>query len=97
MAHTDKGVLGNSGVACSVGVDLFIGEENYLARRHGPEMLRDFMRHVVPDKYPGAQSVVSSPSVDNNVSIGAFEKAGFTRGITFPGEDGREQLLIIAL
>lgn len=81
-----------------VGIDLLIGEPDYIGRGLGPEMLRTFIRDILPLHYPTATGIVSDPAVENSASIRAFEKAGFTRGQIVQGEDGgMEQLMVIQL
>jgi RimJ/RimL family protein N-acetyltransferase len=84
--------------AAAVGVDLLIGEPDYIGRGLGPEMLRTFIREVLPFHYPTAVTVVADPVLENSASIRAFEKASFVRGQIVPAEDGGlEQLMILAL
>ena len=76
------------------GVDLFIGEEAFLHRGLGPQVLRQFVREVVFAD-PRVHAVVAAPDVRNRPSIRAFEKAGFVpvRVFEVPGEPAPEQLL----
>jgi len=83
------------GLPGAVGVDLFIGEPDYLGRGYGPAMLRAFLSTVVPGFYSGATGAVADPSASNGTSIRAFEKAGFRKGRIVEGEDGLEQLMVL--
>ena len=84
-------------VSEAIGLDLFIGEKDYIGKGYGPALLKAFLSEVVPDKYPNASRAVADPSIENNASIRAFEKAGFYKGDITNDEDGPEQLMIIDL
>jgi len=81
----------------AVGVDLFIGEEDYIDRGYGTAMLTQFVSKVIRARYPDAQYVVADPELTNPASLGAFRKAGFSKGPVTPGEYGPEQLMILEL
>ena len=78
----------------SIGVDLFIGEKDYVGKGYGSALLKAFISDVVPRKYPDARQVVADPSIKNLASIHAFEKAGFHKGSITNDDDGLEQLMI---
>ncbi len=57
------------------GIDLFIGEEEYLGKGYGTEILRKFTR-LLFEKYQ-AQKIVIDPNADNIRAIKSYQKAGF--------------------
>jgi RimJ/RimL family protein N-acetyltransferase len=60
------------------GIDLFIGEEKWLHRGFGAQVLRGFIRdHIFSD--PTVTACMIDPDVRNNIAIRAYEKAGFRR------------------
>lgn len=81
----------------AVGVDLFIGEEDFIGKGYGPMMLVQFVEKVIRNNYTGADFVVADPEVTNMASIQAFEKAGFHKAEVVEGEYGPEQLMILNL
>jgi aminoglycoside 6'-N-acetyltransferase len=60
----------------SAGIDLFIGEEAYVHRGLGSNIISDFLRQVVFKKYD-VECCVIDPQVQNKIAIRAYEKAGF--------------------
>jgi RimJ/RimL family protein N-acetyltransferase len=60
----------------TAGVDLFIGEREYLHRGLGSSILRTFLAEIVFGTM-GAGSCTIDPEPDNTVAIRAYEKAGF--------------------
>lgn len=58
------------------GLDLFIGDENYLGKGLGPSIIGKFMDEVV-FKTLAVDSCIAGPNEQNVRSIRAFEKAGF--------------------
>lgn len=80
----------------AAGVDLFIGEAEYLYQGLGPEILRRFLRqHVFSD--PDVGCCVLGPDPENRAAIRCYEKAGFRylKTIQVPGEDVPEYLMRI--
>lgn len=79
----------------SVGVDLFIGEPEYVHKGLGSVILTDFVRQIVFDKM-GAEYCVIGPEVGNRIAIRAYEKAGFRflKTVDVPGERAPEYLMI---
>jgi aminoglycoside 6'-N-acetyltransferase len=60
----------------SAGIDLFIGEEQFLHRGLGPAIIRAFLREVVfADPRVGRCTI--DPEERNTIAIRAYEKAGF--------------------
>ncbi|MDQ4127627.1 MAG: GNAT family N-acetyltransferase [Actinomycetota bacterium] len=84
------------GVEDSAGVDLFIGEEEYLYRGLGSEILRRFLAEVV-FRDEGVQACVIGPEPENVAAIRAYEKAGFRffKTIQVPAEPEPEYLMKI--
>ena len=63
--YAESGHASAMGFPGSVGVDLFIGEENYIGKGYGPAMLRAFLSDLLPVRYPGATGVVTDPDAAN--------------------------------
>lgn len=60
----------------SAGVDLFIGEEEFLYRGLGPRLIRRFLEEVVfADE--SIEVCIIDPEPENKAAIRAYEKAGF--------------------
>ena len=80
----------------AAGVDLFIGEAEYLHRGLGSHILRAFLREIV--FAGGADRCVIGPSVKNAIAIRAYEKAGFRhfKTVTVGDEPEPEYLMRIA-
>jgi RimJ/RimL family protein N-acetyltransferase len=81
-------------VESSAGVDLFIGEPEYLHRGLGRHVIRRFLsEHAFSD--PGIAVCVIGPEPKNIAAIGAYEKAGFRffKTIQVPGEPEPEYLM----
>lgn len=57
------------------GIDLFIGDEEYLGKGYGTEILRQFSR-ILFEKYEALKLVVD-PMANNKKAIHSYEKAGF--------------------
>jgi RimJ/RimL family protein N-acetyltransferase len=60
----------------SAGIDLFIGEIEFLHRGLGASIVRQFLNDIVFAD-PAVESCVIDPSVSNRGAIRAYEKAGF--------------------
>ncbi len=84
------------GVEDSAGVDMFIGEEEYLYRGLGREILRRFLAEVV-FRDEAVRVCVIGPEPKNVAAIRAYEKAGFryVKTIRVPGEPEPEHLMRI--
>jgi RimJ/RimL family protein N-acetyltransferase len=78
----------------AAGVDLFIGEPEYLYQGLGPLALRKFLQEVVFGEM-GAPCCWIGPQEDNRAAIRAYEKAGFhwVKTVHVPGEDAPEYLM----
>ena len=81
--------------ADSVGVDLFIGEPDYVHRGLGSTVLRQFVHEIV-FRQLGASYCVIGPEIGNKIAIRAYEKAGFRhlKTVDVPGERAPEYLMI---
>ena len=80
----------------SAGIDLFIGEAEYLYRGLGRHVIPGFLlEHVFSD--PGIKVCVIGPEPENAAAIRAYEKAGFRyfKTIQVPGEPKPEYLMEI--
>jgi RimJ/RimL family protein N-acetyltransferase len=58
------------------GIDLFIGEEDYVHHGLGSDIIRGFLKEVVFKKYDVDYCIVD-PQVENKIATKAYEKAGF--------------------
>lgn len=58
------------------GIDLFIGEEEYLGKGYGTQALMVFTSALF-EKY-GAEKIVIDPDADNTNAMRCYEKVGFT-------------------
>lgn len=81
----------------AAGVDLFIGEADYIHKGLGSSILRKFMRDVVFAN-PSTGCCVIGPEPENKAAIKAYEKAGFRHFKTaqIPGEARPEYLMRIS-
>ena len=59
------------------GIDIFIGEEGYVYRGLGSEIMRKFLKEIVFVKYD-VDCCIVDPNPDNTSAIRAYEKAGFS-------------------
>ena len=81
-------------VANAAGVDLFIGEPEYLYRGLGQHIIRAFLfEHVFSE--PDTRVCVIGPEPKNSAAIRTYEKAGFKffKTIQVPGEPEPEYLM----
>lgn len=78
----------------SAGVDLFIGEVEYLYRGLGASILRRFLRVVVFNN-ADVKTCVIGPEPKNTAAVRAYEKSGFRyfKTIQVPGEPEPEHLM----
>lgn len=81
----------------SAGVDLFIGEAEYLYRGLGQHVVLGFVsEHIFSD--PGIEVCVIGPETKNVAAVRAYEKAGFRffKTIQVSGEPEPEYLMKLA-
>jgi RimJ/RimL family protein N-acetyltransferase len=78
----------------AVGIDLFIGDVEFIGLGHGPAMVRQFLRDVA-FPFHHIDVCVIGPSVKNVAAIRAYEKAGFRalREVQVPDEPNPELLM----
>lgn len=78
------------------GVDLMIGEEEYLNKGLGPIIIKEFIEFL-KSRHEIVESIIIDPEPTNTRAIRAFEKAGFQKEkqITTPG--GQALLMRIKL
>ena len=78
-----------------VGIDLLIGELDYVGRGLGPVVIDTFVTTVAFGE-PGVDRCVAGPLVRNARSIGAFRKAGFhwVRDAQVTGEPVPEHVMV---
>ncbi|MBA4320512.1 MAG: hypothetical protein C0412_19100 [Flavobacterium sp.] len=80
----------------TAGLDLFIGEKDFLHKGFGKSIIIKFLNEVV-FVLNNAESCVLGPEPKNTVAIRAYEKVGFKylRTIRVPDEDEPEYLMQI--
>jgi RimJ/RimL family protein N-acetyltransferase len=80
----------------STGIDLFIGEAEFLHRGLGASIIRQFLNDVVFAN-PAVESCIIDPSVSNRAAISAYEKAGFRffETVTNPAETEAHHMMRI--
>jgi RimJ/RimL family protein N-acetyltransferase len=90
----DEAYAGLVDVENSAGVDLFIGEAEYLHRGLGQHIVRGFLSEYVFSD-PEIEACVIGPEPKNVAAIRAYEKAGFRffKTIHVPGEPEPEYLM----
>ncbi len=59
-----------------MGFDLFIGEEDYLGKGYGTEVVKKFSDKLFAPE--GVKKIILDPFVDNKRAIRCYEKAGFS-------------------
>ncbi len=82
--------------AGTAGMDLYIGESEYIHRGLGPDVMKEFLRsHVFSEK--DTKSCMVGPDPLNLAATKAYRKAGFRylRTVRVPGEENPEALYII--
>ncbi len=70
----------------SIGIDQFIGEEDYLNRGVGEKTIRMFIDLIMQQRKPS--NIIVDPSPDNKRAIKCYEKVGFRHYGTKKAEDG---------
>lgn len=78
----------------AAGVDVLIGDPDWVGRGLGRRVIGQFVTEVV---FPaGVDRVVASPAVGNHRSIAAFARAGFrsVRDVRVPGEARPEHVMV---
>jgi aminoglycoside 6'-N-acetyltransferase len=70
----------------SIGIDQFIGEEDYINRGVGTAAIQMFVEIIIRERKP--TSIILDPSPENKRAIRCYEKAGFKYYETKEGEEG---------
>ncbi|MEX1376202.1 MAG: GNAT family N-acetyltransferase [Eubacteriales bacterium] len=82
----------------TAGIDLFIGEPDFLHKGLGKKILQKFLKEMIFSLYPDITHCTIGPEVENTAAIAAYKKAGFTylktADITHKNE--QEYLLIMS-
>jgi aminoglycoside 6'-N-acetyltransferase len=81
----------------AAGVDFLIGDEAYVGRGLGPQIIAKYVKEVVVPRHAGVRRVVSSPDPENRRSIRALEKAGFRQVRTMTVLGKPERLCVLDL
>lgn len=71
----------------SIGIDQFIGEEDYLDRGIGTEAVKAFVEMIKRERNP--IYIILDPQPENRRAIRCYEKAGFRHYETIETEDGK--------
>lgn len=78
--HTDeidRGLAPEANIPVdSVGIDLFIGNPDYLNKGYGTKLLQEFMVFV-KGLEPQCQAIIIDPATDNDRAIACYKKVGF--------------------
>jgi RimJ/RimL family protein N-acetyltransferase len=78
------------------GMDILIGEADFVHRGLGSGIIRQFLQEIVFQKYDVASCIVD-PQVENEIAIKAYYKAGFKylKTVWYEKEGKQEHILII--
>jgi len=76
------------------GIDMFIGEKEYLHKGIGPLMIMKFLRDIAFPR-SGLKTCVLGPDPNNTAAIKAYEKVGFVYIKTVTKDDGREYIMTV--
>ncbi|MBS0289829.1 MAG: GNAT family N-acetyltransferase [Proteobacteria bacterium] len=57
------------------GIDLFIGDENYLGKGYGAKILNSFLNKII---FPKFKIAVIDPDIENERAIKVYKSVGFT-------------------
>jgi hypothetical protein len=79
------------------GIDLFIGEADYVHKGLGSGIIRVFLKDIVFSN-PLVECAVIDPQVENKAAIKAYEKAGFhyLRTVWYEADQVNEAILTIS-
>ena len=81
---------------CAAGVDLFVGEAEFVGHGFGSAMLREFLGTVVfAEDWP--TECLIGPEIENHRAIRSYQKAGFSywKTVQIPGERAPEYVMRI--
>lgn len=76
------------------GIDMFIGDKDYLHRGIGPMMVLKFL-HTIAFPQLATEACVLGPDPKNQSAIKAYSKVGFSHIKTCKTNDGEEYLMIV--
>lgn len=62
----------------SIGIDLFIGDQQYLGRGYGTTLLKEFIAHIKTQE-PQCAAIIIDPAPDNIRAIACYQKVGFEK------------------
>lgn len=72
---TDKWMRSRREPTGTIGIDIIIGEIDYLGKGHGTEFVRKFVAKIF--KETTAPKIIIDPNVENTIAIRCYEKVGF--------------------
>ena len=75
-----------------IGIDQFIGEENYLDKGFGEKTIKMFIELILRQHKPDA--IILDPSPDNKRAIRCYEKVGFEHYETKQTEEGNSAYMM---
>ncbi len=80
----------------AAGMDLFIGNKEYVGKGLGTQIIKKFTRDIVFTLYPNVTSCIADPAVENIASVKAFQNAGFTYlKDSYDRQTGEKEVLLI--
>ena len=78
----------------AVGIDMFIGEKEYMHKGYGKDIVKQFMTYFI-FPMPNNDMVIASPDPSDVAAIRMYEKAGFTYVKTVKcGENGHKEYVM---
>jgi len=85
-----------SAAKSAAGIDLGIGETDFLGKGLGPKVIHQFIQEIV-FVHPEITGIVSDPEEENVRSLRAFEKAGFDikKVIQLKGESVKRRVVVL--
>ena len=60
----------------SIGIDLFIGNPEYLNKGYGTTLLKEFITFIKASE-PDCKAIIIDPATDNDRAIACYKKVGF--------------------
>lgn len=74
------------------GIDLFIGESNYLGKGIGSLIITQFITEIIPSKY---KLIVVDPNIENKRAIQCYLKSGFSHFSTGHSDQYNEEIQLM--
>jgi len=74
-----------------VGIDMYIGEEDYLGKGHGTSFLKEFIQMLYNNL--DIEKIIIDPTPDNERAIRCYEKVGFIGQKEIETPDGKAYLM----